>query len=175
MTEQELIENCKLKIPKYQNILYEKYSEKILKVCLKYSKNFEDAQDATTETFIKVFMNIEKFSRKGSFDGWIKKIAKNTSIDKLNKTSNKKEVYLENFESLTFEYPTYDFLEFNEIINLIKRLPKGYKKILYLNVIEGFENKEIAKVLNIDEGTCRSQLFKCRKLLKKLMNHSNLT
>ncbi|HIO28135.1 MAG TPA: sigma-70 family RNA polymerase sigma factor, partial [Flavobacteriaceae bacterium] len=77
MTEKELISSCKKQDKKAQKQLYEQYKQKLFLVCLKYCKNQAEAEDNLHDTFVEVFLNIKKFKFKGSFEGWMKRIAIN--------------------------------------------------------------------------------------------------
>lgn len=159
-----------------QHQLYTKYASKMLSVCRQYIKDMHHAEDVMLSAFIKVFTNLKKFENRGNFEGWIKRIMINECIDFLrNKKNTFSHIELEDWK--TTEEEEYDGEVFStEIIQeLIDNLPTGYKMVFNLYVIEGFKHQEIAKMLQIAEGTSKSQLAHARKMLQEgLKNYKNI-
>lgn len=167
MTENDLIKGCLKHDRTYQQALFQRYAGKMLTVCRRYARHEMEAEDLLQDTFIKVFSNIEKFKQKGSFEGWIRRIAVNTSIKNYQKHSFQKErIGLEDYEDETVDPEAISNLSEEELLTLISELPDGYRVVFNLYAIEGFSHKEIAEQLNIGESTSRSQLVKARKLLQ---------
>lgn len=167
MTENDLIKGCLKRDRTYQQALFQRYAGKMLTVCRRYARHEMEAEDLLQDTFIKVFSNIEKFKQKGSFEGWIRRIAVNTSIKNYQKHSFQKErIGLEDYEDETVDPEAISNLSEEELLTLISELPDGYRVVFNLYAIEGFSHKEIAEQLNIGESTSRSQLVKARKLLQ---------
>lgn len=161
-----------------QQLLYSKFSPKMLSVCRQYIKDIHQAEDVMITAFMKVFTHLKNFENKGSFEGWIRRIMINECISFIR--THKKIVFIEennSYEPLTSTID--DVFSVNEIQNLIDSLPEGYKMIFNLFAIDGFKHHEIASLLNISEGTSKSQLSHARKMLqeqiKKLKNHGNGT
>jgi RNA polymerase sigma factor (sigma-70 family) len=151
-----------------QELLYRKFSSKMYGVCLRYSGNAEDANDLLQEGFIKIFKNLSKFRSEGSFEGWIRRIFVNTSIEhfrKKVKLYNVTEVQENTIEDIDFSI--LDTLAEKDIIMLINGLSPGYKAVFNMHVIEGYSHKEIAEMLGINEGTSKSQLARAKGVLKK--------
>lgn len=151
-----------------QEILYHKYSSKMYGVCLRYSGNSDDANDLLQEGFIKVFKNLGKFRGEGSFEGWIRRIFVNTSIEhfrKKVKLYNVTEVQENTVEDQ--DLTALDTLAEKDIIVLVNELSPGYKTVFNMHVIEGYSHKEIAEMLGITEGTSKSQLARAKGVLKK--------
>lgn len=151
-----------------QELLYKKFSPKMYGVCLRYSGNTEDANDLLQEGFIKVFKNLEKFRSEGSFEGWIRRIFVNTSIEhfrKKVKLYNVSEVQENTIEDNDLNI--LDTLAAKDIIRLVNDLSPGYKTVFNMHVIEGYSHKEIADMLGINEGTSKSQLARAKGVLKK--------
>lgn len=128
--------------------------------------------------FMKVFTNLKKFEHKGSFEGWIRRIMVNECISYIR--ANKKISFLEDENYLEESFnATESQFNVEEIQLLIDTLPDGYKMIFNLYAIEGFKHQEIAAMLNINEGTSKSQLSHARRLLQneinKLKAHHNGT
>ena len=161
-----------------QQLIYSKYAPKMLGVCRQYVKDIHHAEDLMITAFMKVFTNLKKFEHKGSFEGWIRRIMVNECISYIR--ANKKISFLEdeNYQEESFNATESQF-NVEEIQLLIDTLPDGYKMIFNLYAIEGFKHQEIAALLNINEGTSKSQLSHARRLLQneisKLKSHHNGT
>ena len=139
-------------------------------VCLRYVANTDDANDILQEGFIKVYKNLDKFRREGSFEGWVRRIFVNTAIEQFRKKVklyNVDEVQENTLEDK--ELTALDLLATKDIINIVNELSPGYKAVFKLHVIEGFSHKEIAEVLGITEGTSKSQLARAKGVLKKII------
>jgi RNA polymerase sigma factor (sigma-70 family) len=153
---------------KMQFAIYELLAGKMFVLCKRYAANKDEAQDMMQEGFIKVFNNLDKYRYNGSFEGWVRRIMVNTAIEKLR---SKKPIF-----SITEEQEDYfehkqpsalNNLGERDLLNLINQLPEGYKMVFNLYEIEGYSHKEIASLLNIAEGTSKSQLARAKQLLRK--------
>jgi len=137
-------------------------------VCLRYSGNVDDANDLLQEGFIKIFKNLHKFRGEGSFEGWIRRIFVNTSIEhfrKKIKLYNVTEVQENTVEDT--DLTILDTLAEKDIIAIVNELSPGYKTVFNMHVVEGYSHKEIAEILGITEGTSKSQLARAKGVLKK--------
>lgn len=153
-----------------QKLLYDLYSSKMYGVCLRYAENAEDANDVMQEGFIKVYRSLPKFRAEGSFEGWIRRIFVNTSIEHYRKKTKKyniTEVQENTIEDN--ELSALDSLATKDILNIINELSPGYKQVFNLHVVEGYSHKEIAEILGITEGTSKSQLARAKGVLKKII------
>jgi RNA polymerase sigma-70 factor, ECF subfamily len=148
-----------------QQKLYSKFAPKMLGVCRQYIKDVQQAEDVMITAFMKVFVSLQNYENKGSFEGWIRRIMVNESISFLR--ANKKATFIddENFTDEVFNETEQNF-SVAEIQFLIDTLPDGYKMVFNLYAIEGYKHQEIAKMLNINEGTSKSQLSHARKMLQ---------
>ena len=167
-SETDLIQGCIDGNRQMQELLYKKFSPKMYGVCLRYAGNAEDPSDILQEGFIKVFKNLNKFRGEGSFEGWIRRIFVNTSIEhfrKKVKLYNVTEVQENTIEDK--ELDALDLLATKDIINIVNELSPGYKTVFNMHVIEGYSHKEIADLLGITEGTSKSQLARAKGVLKK--------
>ena len=153
-------------------MLYKKTSALCYAICLRYAANSNDAKDIFQEAFVKVYTQINNYNKSGSFEGWLKRIFINTSIDycrknkKINFISIREEFEIEDEEIAIY----YEEISTAVLMDLIQNLPDGYRIIFNLYAIEKFTHKEIALKLNIGEGTSKSQLFKARKILQTKVN-----
>ncbi len=173
--ESEIIKGCKKGDRKYQEMLYKRYSSSMLGICMRYFRKREEAEDCLQEGYIKVFNNINTYKGDGSFEGWIKKIMINTALNiyksnlKYNSHSD-----IDDFKDIIPDnYANHDNLSAQYLLKLIQDLPDGYRMVFNLYSIEGYNHKEIADMLNITEGTSKSQLSRARDLLQKNLNLVN--
>lgn len=166
----EIIEGCVRGEKRWQDRLYKKFSSLLYGICLRYAKNRMEAQDVLQEVFVKIYQNIHSYHHDGSFEGWLRRIAVNTSITHYRK--NLKHAFQEDIDEVVFRND--DPLHFSEaeytkeeLMGCIERLPMGYKTVFNLYVIEGFMHKEIADMLSIDVNTSKSQLSRAKTYLQK--------
>ncbi len=172
----QLIRDCQGSNIVAQRLLYEQYCQQLFTCCKRYVKNTEDAEECLMNGFVKVFNNILKFEGYGAAQlyGWMKKIMINECLMYLRKRNLI--VFIEiddNIDDASIEPSVLDDINAKEIYALIQELPSGYKSVFNLYVIDQLSHKEIASLLNISEGTSKSQLNKARAYLKKLFNNQN--
>ncbi len=173
-SEKKILKGCRNGNPKYQKMLYEAFYGKMKSICLRYSKDSEEARDILQEGFLKVFKNIHKFKGEGSLEGWIRRIVVNTSINYYHKNSKHRNIFsLEDVyhiqeSHLDVNNPyVIDDLSYKDLLRLIRSLPPAYQTVFNLYVIEGYNHREIGEMLGISEGTSKSNLAKARMRLKK--------
>jgi len=168
ISEADLIQGCLKGDSKIQKELYNRFAPKMYAVCLRYANNAENAQDLLQEGFVKIFRNLNRFRGEGSFEGWIRRIFVNTSIEYYRKKTN---VFsITERENLMVEdggLNALDKLAEKDIIKLVQELSPGYRTVFNLYTIEGFSHKEIGVMLGISEGTSKSQLARAKGILKK--------
>lgn len=158
-----------------QQRLYNIHAPKMLSVCRYYIKDLQFAEEAMLNGFLKVFTNLKSFEHNGSFEGWIRKIMVRESISFLRKQQQIEFVTDEvEFKETTIN-TVYSDMDVVEIQNLIDLLPGGYRIVFVMYAVEGYKHQEIATLLNITEGTSKSQLFKARKILQKKIIKLNKT
>lgn len=138
-------------------------------VCLRYSKNRMEAEDILQEGFIKVFNNLSQYRNQGSLEGWVRRTMVNTAINHYKRFSKHfNELDIDDLEigPVTSE-TALDSISAKELLALIQELPKGYRVVFNLNILEGYTHKQIAEILDISENTSKSQLSRARSLLQK--------
>jgi RNA polymerase sigma-70 factor (ECF subfamily) len=175
-SEEELVKGCLAGIPAFQRALYKRYAPKMLTVCIRYANSREEAEDMLQEGFIIVFEKLAQFKMQGSFEGWIRRIMVNKSIENYRKASKVYPVLdIDNVED-NFVSPEdiISNLSSKELLNMILELPPMYKMVFNLYAFEGMTHKEIAQNLGIAEGTSKSNLSDARTLLKKKITRSML-
>ena len=171
----DIVNKCGKGNRKAQRKLYETFYGKMMGVCYRYTNNKEDAKDVLQEGFIKVYRNISKYKFNGSLEGWIRRIMVNTAIDHFRK--NKTVFFVEDedgflLENTKIESENEIYSRFGEevIMKAIELLSPAYKTVFNLNVIEGFQHKEIAQKLGISEGTSKSNLAKAKIKLRLILS-----
>ena len=171
MTEQAILAGCLQNDSTAQRELYNRYSPKMLSVCYRFAQSREDAEDMLQEGFIKIFTQIHTFQNKGSFEGWIRRIIVHTSINFLKKYKK----FNENVE-LAFagylpvrEETIPSLMLAKQVVECIRLLPVGYRTVLNLYAIEGYNHKEIAEMLEIEESTSRSQYTRAKTMLENIL------
>jgi len=167
LDQKELIAGCIRGDRQCHLALFQQYSGKLLGVCIRYTRHRMEAEDILQDAFIKIFNNLQKYEGKGSFEGWMRRIAVNTALKNYHKSSYQKEkIGLEDYQEGALDPEVLSTLHEEEIMGVIAKLPDGYRMVFNLYVIEGFSHKEIATQLKIQESTSRSQLVKARKMLQ---------
>lgn len=172
---ERLIKGCLKQQRSAQKELYDVLSGKVFAICLRYADNYHTAEDLLQEGFIKIFKNIRSYRGDGSFEGWAKRIVVNTAIEHYRKQARMYPIVnLDAVDySLNMEYLA-DTLELQDLQKLIQRLSPGYRTVFNLYVVEGYSHREIAEMLDITEGTSKSQLARARYLLQKMIIAANM-
>ena len=141
-----------------------------LKICLRYSKDKEEALEMVNDGFMKVFINISRYRKEHAFKSWLSTIMINTSIDhyrirvkKINMEELNANHDLEESEHILSK------LNYEELIKLVQKLSFAYRTVFNLFVIDGYSHEEISKLLSISVGTSKSNLFKAREHLKLML------
>lgn len=166
MSLNKLILRCAKNDRDAQKEIYQLFAGKLFSICLKYSKNKQEAQDNFQDGFIAIFNKIGTFNFKGSFEGWLKRVMINTILQKYRKKSVLNIVTEEIPDEVVVEVDDDD-ISLDILLDLIKELPERYRMVFNLYVLDGFSHKEIAKMLKIAEGTSKSNLARARMILKK--------
>jgi RNA polymerase sigma factor (sigma-70 family) len=169
-SEAELVKGCQEGNRLMQRRVYESYSARMLAVCRRYVKNEFDAEEVLVNGFLKVFDRIGQFKSEGSFEGWIRRIMVNESLNHLRKQRIMyAEVEIENLAD-NLDYSVFESeLDAEELLQMIDQMPVGYRTVFNLYAIEGYSHKEIAETLGITESTSKSQLSRARTHLQKIL------
>lgn len=178
MNETDIIKGCLRNDRASQKALYEHFYSKMLGVCLRYSKSSDEAKDILHEAFMKVFNSIKNFNGTGSFEGWVRRIMVNTAIDHIRKNKQNylivSTVYANEKAANIPDDTDDDFINSiseEEILKAVQELTPAYRTVFNLFVIEECTHKEIAELLDISEGTSKSNLSKAKFNLKKNLMH----
>lgn len=168
MNVDQLIHKCIKKDRRAQEALYNTYKKKLFPVCLKYCRSHSEAEDHLHDVFIEIFDKIAKYKGKGSFEGWMKRIAINTAIDKYkkNKTFSLEAEKAANLSEDTTLEPNDLPPTWEELIALIQELPDQYRIVFSLYELDGYSHKDIASTLKISGSTSKSNLHRAKAILK---------
>lgn len=166
MSLKQLIHNCKKQDIKAQEQLYRLYANKLFAVCLKYSNSHQQAEDNLQDGFMIIFDKIKQYQDKGSFEGWMKRIMINTTLQKY-----RKQTVFEIFNEDLLNEPALeideDEVSVDYLLTIIQQLPDRYRQVFNLYALDGFSHKEISTMLQITTGTSKSNLARARFILKE--------
>ncbi|HEY8403633.1 MAG TPA: sigma-70 family RNA polymerase sigma factor [Flavobacteriales bacterium] len=169
MTDQELANGCAAGKRDAQELLWKLYSRKMMTVCLRYCDSQEEAEDVLQEGFIKVFDKIGQWQGTGPLGGWIRTIMVNTALTYLrsrNKWRNTTDI--ETVQHIDAEeISAISRMNEQSLLELIEKMPSGYRTVFNLFAIEGYPHKEIAEMMGISENTSKTQFLKAKNWLKK--------
>lgn len=174
-TKRDLVAACISQDPAAQTVLYNLYKTKLLGVCYRYAKTSSEAEDIFQEALVKVFQNLDRLVDPEALDSWVKSTVIRTAINYYNRKTKLFELESEIDER--FDHVASDDFEnilsridLETIVKIINQLPRGYRMVINLYLIDGYTHAEIAEMLSISEGTSRSQFSKGKSaLIKKLL------
>ncbi len=173
MSIEQLIQKCKKQDLKSQEQLYKLYANKLFAVSLKYSRNYEEAEDNLHDAFLTILKKIAQYKNKGSFEGWMKRIVINTALQRYRKQDVFQIIDEESIKEPEVEVNEEE-LSLPFLLQIIQELPDRYRMVFNLYALDGFSHKEIAEMMNISTGTSKSNLARARKILKsKVEEHSD--
>lgn len=165
----KLLAGCLNNDRKSQKELYKHFFGYAMSVCLRYTKNRDEATEVLNEGFLKVFTKLRLYDPDKSLKSWIRRIMINTAIDyyRANKGHKESSEQLENALLVSTRESAISNLSYNEIICEIQQLTPAYRSVFNLYVIDGFNHEEIAGKLDISVGTSKSNLSRARGILQK--------
>ena len=141
-----------------------------MSICMRYTRNREDAVEVLNDSFLKVFLRIDQYDRTREFKGWFRRILVNSSIDKLKKEmKNKNQIQIEDLEISSGHDHPHENYSGNDLMLLIQKLSPAYRSVFNLYAIDGYKHEEIASMLGITVGTSKSNLAKARIRLKEFL------
>jgi len=166
----QILAGCLEQDRKHQKELYKSFYGFAMGICLRYAGNRYEAAEIMNQGFLKVFTNLEKYKPEKPFKAWLGRIMINTSINYYH--SNLKMAQMDDLEKAEgfshHELPDSK-LAYDDLIAMIHQLPQAYRTVFNLYVIEGYTHEEIGKLLNISDGTSKSNLFKAKDKLKRMI------
>ena len=173
MNELKLIEGCLQHNRDCQKSLYDKYSRQMHSICLRYLKEHDMANEALQRGFIKVFEKLESYKATGTLGAWIRTIVVRKCIDLIKEQKGLRYDDLDKLENHEVSWDengsSYAKIEYSEIVELLDRMPLGYRTVFSMYILDGLKHEEIAGILNITLATSRSQLHKARKMMMDLV------
>ncbi len=173
MTDELLVNGCLREDSRYQQALYDKYKVEMFLLCMRYAKGRAEAEDFLQDGFMQVFRDLRQFdANKGSLQGWVRKVLVNKILQQLRK--KKLQFVCADVSDYSNQLPNNEdilsMLSAKEIVQLIQRLPEGYRVVFNLFMVEGYSHQEIAEQLGVSENTSKSQLHKARHALQRSVN-----
>ncbi len=162
----QLINDCKNNDRKAQEQLYKLYSPKLFAACLKYSRNYIEAQDNLQDGFILIFNKIEQYAFKGSFDGWLKRVMINNVLQQYRTQTFLSLVNEDVPDDCEIEIDDEN-ISLDYLLKIIQELPDRYRLVFNLYVNDDYSHAEIAEMLSINIGTSKSNLSRARMILKE--------
>lgn len=177
-SDQELVSGILQGSPPHQLALYQHYSVPMFRVLLRFARDKSEAEDMLQDGFIRVFRDMGQYRGDGALGGWIRRIMVNTALSHLRKQRDfVKDV--PDFAPYEAKFHTdEDFasnLDAQTLMGYLQKLPPGYRAVFNLYAIDGYSHEEISEQLGITIGTSKSQLFKAREYLKKILDKSFIT
>lgn len=168
--EEQLIEGCIAGKREMQRLLYELYSKKMMVLCLRYAPTTFEAEDMMQDAFVKVFSNIHSFKKDCPLEFWIRRIVINTALKHLRSkqllTVSHEAEEVANLSSDNVNLSGYSM---DELLSMIQGLAPRYRMVFNLYAIEGYSHKEIGELLDISEGTSKSQYSRARAILQSML------
>lgn len=172
----EIFELCRQGNAKAQRVLYDFYKSKLMGLCRRYTQNKDEAQDVLQESFIRIFTHFKQLRSPDKLESWMKSITVRTAINYYHKGKGRALMFASTNDQ-SDDPPIDDgWKAYGDefLISLVNELPAGCRLVFNMFAIEGYSHAEIAEMLNISEGTSRSQFHHARQLLKQKLNCQNL-
>ena len=166
----QLLAGCRSRDQKDQKVLYKTFYGFAMSICLRYAVNRYEAAEIMNQGFLKVFLNLDKYNKNTPFKAWVGRIMINTSINYYQ--SNLKMARMDDLEkAVDFSHSELpdSKLRYEDLLAMVQKLPQAYRTVFNLYAIEGYTHEEIGKLLGISDGTSKSNLFKARYKLKKMV------
>jgi RNA polymerase sigma factor (sigma-70 family) len=167
----ELIARCRAGEREAHYQLYKLYSKAMFNVGYRITRSEEDAEDVLQEAFINAFRNLDSYRGDASFGAWLKRIVVNKAINVLNKRKHETIPEDDQWDIAEEEIPTdyREDLTVERVKHGIQKLPEGYRTVLSLYLLEGYDHQEISEIMGISESTSKSQLNRAKNKLKEFL------
>lgn len=175
---QDIIDRCKEGEQQAQFQLYKLYYKAMYNTSIRILNDSVEAEDAMQEAFLKAFTKLDTYSGKVSFGAWLKRIVINTSLDEIKKKKaefesiDEKQINISEDDDHTNDFELTK-AKAEEIRDCISQLPDGYRIVLSLYYLEGYDHDEIGEILNISNSTSRSQLTRAKQKLIEIVKNKN--
>jgi RNA polymerase sigma-70 factor (ECF subfamily) len=178
LTDQELVKGVLEGSQPHQTALYRQYSVPMFRVLLRFARDKGEAEDMLQDGFVRVFRDLNQFRGDGAFGGWIRRIMINTALSHLRRQKDflRDTADFSPFENkMRLEEDFSSAIDAESLMKQLQKLPPGYRAVFNLYAVDGFTHEEIAEQLGITIGTSKSQLFKAREYLKKMLDKSYIS
>ena len=170
---ESLLHECKNNNTQAQEQLYKLLAPKLFAVSLKYSRSYEEAQDNLQESFLIIFDKLEQFNGNGSFEGWAKRLVVNYVLQQYRKQGLFLELVSDNIPNVEDVEIDDESVTMEFLLQIIQELPDRYRLVFNLYVVDGYSHKEIAEMLEITDGTSKSNLARAKMILKEKIQNYN--
>jgi len=178
--DKELIDLCKKGDRRAQNKLYELCYGILLSICLRYEKNIEDAKHMLNIGFLKIAINLDKYSPEVNFEHWIRRIMINTNIDEFRRNKKRKELFSDVESDISLNNSSHyhhnqssSALEAEDLEMMIRSLPADMQKVFNLFAIDGYSHNDISDMMGIPVGTSKWLVSTARQKLRVLVERHN--
>lgn len=170
----ELVNACKRGDRSAQHQLYSQYAKAMYNICLRMVRNQADAEDLLQNAFIDVFTKIDSYRFESTIGAWIKRIVINTCINHFKKRRLEIQQWDERIADQPMEETDGEYedrkLNVQKVHSAMEKLPTGYRTVFSLYLLEGYDHKEIAQVLDISEATSKSQYSRAKNKVRQLIS-----
>jgi RNA polymerase sigma factor (sigma-70 family) len=169
LTTEEIIKGCIQNNRRAQEALYRNYFVVMWRMCQRYTQDEDRLMSIVNDGFLRAFKKIHLYQFQGSLEGWIRRIVYNALSDYFRKENKYLKFLILEERDRKINPSIHNELNFDDVIQLVNRLPSTTKKVFTLYAIEGFTHKEIGQQLNISDGTSKWHLSEARKKLKEMV------
>lgn len=169
VTDHQLISLCQLNDRKAQKALYDRYSQAMFTTAYRITGDMDWAGEALQDAFMQVFKHIGNFEQRSTLGAWIKTIVVRAALQKVERRKSNMDSWPEDYQETVLDWGSSP-IDAMQLEQAIQRLPEGARAVFVLAEVEGYAHKEIAEMLNVSEGTSKSQLFAAKKRLRELLS-----
>lgn len=178
-----MLQACKKQDPSAQFEIYKLYYKAMYNTALRITRDSFEAEDVMQESFLNAFTKLDTFKGDVTFGAWLKRIVINMSLTHIQKNNRYEEVKFEVLENIMTdesdlivaeEIIDYSHIKANEILKTMVQLKDNYRIALTLSLVEGFDNEEVAQIMNISDENCRVTIFRAKNKLRKIIKQHSL-
>jgi RNA polymerase sigma factor (sigma-70 family) len=166
----KILQGCRQFDRASQKMLYQEFYGYSMSICLPYADSREEASEILNDGFMKLFSSIKQFDLSRPLKPWLRKVMVNTAINHYRE--KQRQITTEEIEFAQNTAETENIISgisYQEMIAMLQKLPPAYRTVFNLYVLEGYKHEEIASMLGISEGTSKSNLFKAKEGLRKIL------
>lgn len=171
-SDPDLVKGCASGDRRSQEILYKRYFSFAMSICIRYTRDENEAMEIVNDSFMKVLDGLSDYDLSRPFKPWYGKVLVNTAIDNYRKNIKHKErLSIHTITETEEQEPEIEVeLSVNDILMLYRHLPENYKITFNLFEIEGYSHEEIGQMMGVTASTSRSNLTRAKKMLRELYN-----